>query len=61
MYNNKYRINVLHGAFSGVQFGFGVVYGNISSNCDQFEICKEKDKADYTTISNWMSNLKNED
>lgn len=48
LYNNKYYINVMHGAFKFVGFG------NVSSNCDRFEICKEKDKDDYKTITTWI-------
>jgi hypothetical protein len=55
MYNNKYYINVVHGAFGGVQFGIaGTGFGNVSSNCDRFEICKEKDKEDYMKVTQWI-------
>jgi hypothetical protein len=52
IFNNKYYINVLHTSINGVHFG---VFGNISSSGNMFEVCKEKDKDDYTIITNWIN------
>ncbi len=52
MFNNKYYINVLHTSVNGLYFGF---FGNIGSSENRFEVCKEKDKDDYTIMTNWIS------
>ena len=52
MFSNKYYINVLHTSVNGIYFGF---FGNICSSENRFEVCKEKNKDDYTIMTNWIN------
>jgi hypothetical protein len=50
--NNKYYINVLHTEING---SYLWLFGMINSSENRFEVCKEKNKDDYTIITNWIT------
>ncbi len=53
---NKYHIFFSHSTGGGLVF---IGSGGTSFNTDQFEICKEKNLADYNIITNWINNQNN--
>jgi len=54
--DNKYYINLLNIDINGIFFaGFGGGFGNITSGNNIVTVCKEKNSADYTIITNWIN------